>query len=236
VSLDAPAPVGRTTGRAACDHARVRLLICDDHRIFGDSLGIALSGRGHDVVAVTEQPAQAAAVLQGGAEVDLVIMDLAFPDADGVDTTVDLLRRWPGLLVMILTGSSDPQLLPRAVRAGAAGVVAKSRGLEHVLEAIDRVAAGELHVDAELLRQSFGRSSAEQVQAQLSVQLLTDRERETLSRLVNGESTDAMAAGMGVGVTTVRSHVRAVLSKLGVHSRLEAVALAVQTGMALERG
>lgn len=202
--------------------SRMRLVVCDDHRAFVEALATVLAQRGHSVVATADTPARAIAACQQHRP-DMCLMDLGFPDADGLDGVAALAH--DGITVLVLTAQLDGAVVRDAFGAGAGGVVSKASSLDLLLTGIERVAAGEQYCDATLLRRVLGPQGRRDPAARLAG-YLTRREREVLERMVRGESTAAMCAAMGVSVTTVRSHVQAVLSKLNVNSRLAAVAFA----------
>jgi len=208
-----------------------RLLICDDHMVFADSLAIALTARGEDVIAITRSVPQALAEVRA-TRPDVVLMDLHFASGpDGLAGIRALTALTPPPRVVLLSGAVDSRVLTDAIRAGADGVLSKAESLDGVVSAIHRVAAGGFYADPDLLRGSLRPTPAELDEVQLSAQFLTPREREVLGRLVQGSSTTDLADAMGIGAATVRTHVQAVLSKLGVASRLEAVTLAVAHGL-----
>ncbi len=208
-----------------------RILLCDDHAVFADALAIALRAGGEEVIGITTSVAEALAETRARRP-DLVVIDLHFGEgADGFAGIRALAEMSPAPRVVLLSSTVTGRVLTDAVDAGADGVVSKSEPLEVLRNAIQRVAAGALYADPELLRGALRRSSTELDQVQLSAQFLTPREREVLGRLVQGASTVELAEAMGVGVATVRTHVQSVLSKLGVRSRLEAVSLAVAHGL-----
>lgn len=208
-----------------------RLLICDDHVVFADSLALALASRGEQVVAVTRSVPQALAETRA-TRPDLVLMDLHFAGGpDGLAGIRALVELDSPPRIVLLSGGVDGRVLTEAVRAGANGVVSKAETLDVVLRAVQLVAAGGFYADPDVLRRSMRPAPAELDEVQLSAQFLTPREREVLGRLVQGSSTIELAEAMGVGQATIRTHVQAVLSKLGVSSRLEAVTLAVAHGL-----
>jgi DNA-binding NarL/FixJ family response regulator len=138
----------------------------------------------------------------------------------------DLLDASPDTKILVL--SADPGIdgVLRALQAGAAGYLHKTRGIAAVTTAIDRVRHGEVVVDVPRTmprQRERGRDDLRRLAA-----YLTSRERDCLGFLVEGLDTSAMAARFGISQATVRTHVQAVLTKLGVHSRLEAASLAVR--------
>ncbi|TCN37660.1 two-component system nitrate/nitrite response regulator NarL [Kribbella orskensis] len=208
----------------------MRVIICDDHKVFAHALAGVLASLGHEIVLVATRPDEAvAAALQE--RVDLVVMDLGFPTGDGLGATAELSRYPSHPPVFVLTARTDPEVLSAAIRAGAAGVLTKQSELGQVIGALERVATGETYFDVQLLRRAFVPEPRQVSEAHRIAQYLTDREREVLERIVRGESTRSMSAAMDISVTTLRSHIHAVLSKLSVHSRLEAAAWAVSHGI-----
>jgi two-component system, NarL family, nitrate/nitrite response regulator NarL len=210
----------------------VRLVLCDDHRLFVESLSIVLQEQGWDVLALLDRP-DAAVRACVELQPDVCLLDASF-DGDpkaGIAAAGEIGELSPGTKILILSGSNDPAVIAAAVSAGVAGYALKSYPVETLLSSIERVAAGEPVMETELLRRAllYGSGRASPV-AQLT-RHLTQREREVLVRLVNGEATTAIAASMGIQQATARSHIQNVLAKLGVHSRLEAVALAVRSGL-----
>lgn len=201
----------------------MRTLVCDDHRLFADLVARALLDRGHDVVAICETPEEAVA-LATSTRPDLAIVDLVYGLEERADLVDELHSTCPSLYLFVLTARNSPDLLPRLFAAGANGVGAKTRGMQDLLDAVERVAAGDTWADPDLVRAMFVPSPRTETAAALET--LTDREAEVLDRLVDGQGTSTMAREMHVSITTVRTHVRSVLQKLGVHSRLEAVAMA----------
>ncbi|WP_166665726.1 response regulator transcription factor [Kribbella caucasensis] len=208
----------------------MRVIICDDHKVFGHALAGVLESLGHEIVLIATRPdAAVAAALRE--PVDLIVMDLGFPNGDGLDGTAELNRMPSHPPVFVLTARTDPEVVSAAIRAGAAGVLTKQSELSQVIAALERVAAGETYVDAQLLRRALTPEPHQITEARRIAKYLTSREREVLERIVRGESTSRMSAEMGISVTTLRSHIHGVLSKLNVHSRLEAAAWALSHGI-----
>ncbi len=127
--------------------------------------------------------------------------------------------------VLILAADGDNDAMRRAVRLGAAGYLPKTCGLRKLVHALERVIDGAVVLDAPRTATSTRSDVSE---ARRLAAHLTARERECLALLVEGIDTPAMTQRLGVSTTTVRSHVQALLTKLGVHSRLEAATFAVR--------
>ena len=159
----------------------------------------------------------------------LCVVDMKLVAGEGAGGLATLRGLSPTTSVVVLTADSDPELLQGALRAGVAGYVHKTRGVATLVDALSRVAAGEVVIEGSFARPSE-RPKAPAHLAQL-VSYLTPREKECLELLTEGRSTLAMANALGVSRTTVRTHIQAVLTKLGAHSRLEAAALVTRHGL-----
>ncbi|MFI1100504.1 response regulator [Streptomyces melanogenes] len=214
------------------DAAVPRVLIVDDHPLFRSGLKAALeSTGGTDVVA---EAATAAEALEAVARQtpDVVVMDLALPDASGIDVTRQLTALHPGLPVLMLTMSDDDGSLLAALQAGARGYLVKGAGAGEVLHAVRTVAAGGA---------VFGPQTAERLTALLregrrhdAEQLfpaLTAREAEVLDLIARGLDNRRIARQLVLSEKTVRNHVTHIFDKLQVTTRAEAVARARDAGL-----
>lgn len=205
----------------------IRVLVVDDHEVFGTSLARTLADEPDLAVqgAVTTVPAALGAVEAG---VDVVLTDFRLSDGDGVTLTRKILERWPAVAVVMLTASNDEAVLASALDAGCAGFVTKSEPLGNVLAAVRGAAAGEAVVTPALLARLLPRLATRPKGRNPD---LTPREREVLSLIVKGGSNREIAEALVLSLDTVRNHVASILSKLGVHSKLQAAAAATQRGL-----
>ena len=204
----------------------MKLVLCDDHALLLDALQPALARHGHEVLALTVTP-QAAVDAVGRYRPDVLLLDVSFPNDSGLRVVGAVLEASPDTKVVILSAASDPQVAWAAIEAGAVGFTRKDRGLDGIIRTLERVLAGETVIDPDVLRAlvSHTRNRQDVHDAHWLASFLTRREREVLTRIVAGQTTDEMAAGMGVARSTARTHVQAVLQKLGVHSRLQAATI-----------
>ena len=204
----------------------MKLVLCDDHALLLDALQPALSRSGHEVLAVTITPQAAVEAVQRHRP-DVLLLDICFPDDSGLRVVGAAIEASPATKVVILSASSDPDMASSAIEAGAVGFARKDRGLDGIIRTLDRVMAGETVIDADMLRAMVSRTRNRQDthDAHWLATFLTQREREVLARIGAGQTTDEMAAGMGVARSTARTHVQSVLQKLGVHSRLQAATI-----------
>jgi DNA-binding NarL/FixJ family response regulator len=200
----------------------MRIVVCDDERLLLESLSRALELRGFTVAAATSAPREAVAAVQR-LRPDVLLIDLGFPEGDGLDAAREVRRNYPETQVVILTASQDRAPVFEAVKLGLAGYVGKDQRLDGIVEALRRAGQGDGRVDRALLRRVSGPSV--RVAGQVSVlEKLTTQERVVLGCLAEGLYTPEIVARLGISPTTVRSHIQAIFAKLGVHSRLQAVA------------
>lgn len=209
-----------------------RVLLIDDHATFREPLAFMFDREPEfEVVAQAGSLAEARRMLHG---VDLAVVDLDLPDGSGTDLIGELRAANPRGMVLVLTASTEREVHASAVEAGAAGILHKTVRIKDVIEAARRLVTGEaiLSTDevVELLRLA-GRQRKQTREAQQAIENLTPREREVLQLLAEGLSDKEIAQRLYVGVGTVRNHVVSVLSKLGVHSRLQALVFAVRHGL-----
>jgi two-component system nitrate/nitrite response regulator NarL len=204
----------------------MRLLLCDDHQLFMQAVAHAFTANGHEVLATVTEPATAV-TLAAEIRPDVCIMDLSFPDGDGMAAVTEILRAVPETKVLVLTASADPQTAWTVLRSRAHGLVGKDQPVEQIFRALEQLESGELAFDPSLLRDGMAGRGTPDFRLRL-VRTLTPREREVLGRLVRAETTDEIAQSMNITVSTARSYVQGVLVKLGVHSRLQAVSLVTQ--------
>lgn len=199
------------------------IVLGDDHGVFAESLVSVLAGEGFTVLAVATTLTGTIDALRDHRP-RVCLLDRHFNDGDGVVAISDVIAASPGTRVLILTADGDTDLILQAVQAGACGYVHKTWGVRALVEAVERIINGEIVIEAP--KQARQRTLS--AEARRLAAYLTARERECLELLVEGLDTRAMTAKLGVSATTIRSHVQAVLAKLGAHSRLEAAALAVR--------
>jgi DNA-binding NarL/FixJ family response regulator len=196
----------------------IRILLIDDHPVVRTGLRAVLETElGLEVVGEADGGVRAISAARK-LRPDIVLTDLLLPDLDGVAVTERVRAELPETQVVILTsvGEQDVSVV-RAVQAGAIGYVVKSADIAELVQTIRSAAEGQVHLSpqaAARLMQEM-RSPTNQV-------LLTDRERDVLREIAIGRTNKEIARSLGIALTTVKSHVRAILDKLGVDSRTQA--------------
>jgi len=210
----------------------IRVLLLEDHASFRQALALIIEREpDFSVVAQAGSLAEARALLPQ--DVDVAVVDLSLPDGEGRTVITALHRASPRTRVLVLTASLDPVQRAQAVEAGAAGVLHKAAALDEIVSAVRRLGAGEWlfapHELVEMLR-FVSRHRDQQQEATLLLQQLTPREREVLQALAAGLDSKQIAQRLYITVETERTHMVNILSKLGVHSRLQALVFALRHG------
>ncbi len=210
----------------------ISVVVCDDHAVLAQCLAASRTEEPDmEVVGVAGTMAEVLAMAEE-ARAQVVLMDYELPDGDGVAATRALKAARPEVKVVMLTSFTNDAVLLGAMEAGCSGYVTKHKGTDEVAAGVRLAAAGEALISPDMLArllprlgQSGGRLGSD----------LTRRELEVLELLADGTQRDVMAERLGLSPNTVRNHVQHVLTKLGVHSKLEAVVTAVQEGIVRRR-
>jgi two-component system NarL family response regulator len=211
----------------------IRVLIVDDERTFGEALELALLHEEDlEVIEVTtagDEAVRAAAEHQP----DVVLMDVAMPGMSGIEATRRIKEEEPNAQVLMLSGHEDPLLLARAVQAGAVGLLRKTEAVVNVATSVRRAYRGEpIHdedeVEVAMRRLRHRRDQDSDVRQRLD--RLTPRESQILQEMAAGSPPEHIAETLGMSPHTLRTHTQNILTKLSVHSKMEALVLAIRHG------
>lgn len=210
-----------------------RVLLVEDHRLVAQALEMGLRGEGFEVRSTDGDPPALPALL-AEFPADVVLLDLYLADRrSGIDLLPTLIA--PGRRIIVLTGESDPTVLAEALAAGADAVLEKAIPFPELVRELSAILRGE-SVSAETRRLQVLRDAraarARQRGRLAPFALLTRREEAVLAMLVEGRQAAEIAEGSYVSLSTVRSQIRSILTKLGVRSQLGAVSMAVKAGWA----
>ncbi|MEU4332813.1 response regulator transcription factor [Nonomuraea dietziae] len=165
---------------------------------------------------------------------DVVLMDVRMPDLDGIGATRELTRTAPEVKVLVLTTFEQDDYIFGALRAGASGFLLKRARPEDLIAAVHVVGAGESLLSPSVTRRVIDRMAQQptpELADQAKLDTLTPRERETLELIARGLSNREIAAVLVVEESTIRTHVKRVLMKLGLRDRVQAVIFAYETGI-----
>lgn len=201
----------------------MRLLICDDHRLLVEALSMALNAHGHTVVATAFDPHEAVEAAREH-QPDVCLLDVSFPQGSGLTVIRAIHEVSVDTKVVILSGSLSRGVVANALAQGAQGCVGKEKPIGVIVEAMELAHGGHLAMDPLMLQDAL-RPRAQDDDPLWVLKFVTEREWEVLRCIMDGLSTEQMANELGVHRSTARTHVQNLLTKLGVHSRLQAAAL-----------
>ena len=199
-----------------------RLTIADDHPLFRGALREAVSGL-FDRVDIAEAGSfeELSKLLERGPELDLILLDLAMPGVRGFSGLMYLRAQYPSVPVVVVSANDDPAVIRRCMDFGASGFIPKTLGIEPIREAIARVLKGGVWTPPDVDLNAVTDAETAALMARLTA--LTPQQVRVLMMLSEGLLNKQIAYELGVSEATVKAHVSAILQKLGVESRTQAV-------------
>src|SRR3989475_1067419 len=208
----------------------IRVMLVDDHELVRQGVASMLA-KAEDLALVGEARTGREAIETARKELpDVVLMDVRMPDMDGLEATKKIKEERPRTAVVMLTMHENPAYLREAVRAGAAGYLLKDVSREELVDAIRQVATGGAFIESQMLKGMLSEMKP-QGPVPAAARNLTKREREILSLVAEGMSNREIAERLVLSPETVKSHVAAILEKLGVSDRTQAAICAVRNGL-----
>jgi two-component system, NarL family, response regulator LiaR len=203
---------------------KIRVVIADDHALVRSGLQSILSLFDDiELVAQADSGAQAVGLCEQTAP-DVVLMDLVMPGMDGAAATAEILRRCPGTRVLALTSFSDEGLIKATLRAGAIGYLIKNVSGDQLAAAIRSASQGKPTLAPEAAEALMHAVAADESAGRD----LTRRERQVLTLMADGLTNAEIADRLVISLSTAKTHVSSIISKLGVSSRTEAATVAVR--------
>jgi DNA-binding NarL/FixJ family response regulator len=210
----------------------VRVMVVDDHPMWRDAVERDLAAAGHEVVAVAADGREALARFAAAAP-QVVVLDLQIPEPNGVQVTGQVVAHDPQVRVLILSASGEQADVLEAIKAGATGYLVKSASSAELINAVERVAAGDTVFTPGLAGLVLGefRRMAEGPQDDDPVDQLTERETEILKMVAKGMSYKQIAQRLVLSHRTVQNHVQNTLRKLQMNNRVQLTRWAIQHGL-----
>jgi DNA-binding NarL/FixJ family response regulator len=202
----------------------IRLVLADDHQVFAEGLGMVLDTEDDVEVLGIAPDGEGALRLVGEHRPDVLLLDAHMPRTDVREVVRDAKAAAPETMVVVLSADTRREIVDIAIQAGADGFLAKDLTGWQVASVLRKLLAGQ----ATPVTPAVPERPARDPSVELRVRTLSAREREILGLLVNGHSNRKIAEECFLSLNTVRTHVQNVLVKLGVHSKLEAVAFALE--------
>ena len=209
--------------------SKQRIILVDDHEVV--RLGLkALLERNQQFEIVGEAGSAREAIEQVTAlQPDVVVMDIRLPGTSGIEACEEIVNRFPGTKVIMLTSYAEDEMLFSAIRAGASGYILKQIGSEDLVKALEAVGRGEALLDPAVTQRVFQevRRAVKEEEASAFAHL-SQQEKHVLLLVSEGKTNREIAKNLFLGEGTVRNYVSSILSKLGVNNRAEAAAYAVE--------
>ena len=235
VADDAPSTTGHEAAEqpvASAKAERIRVLVADDHALYRRGLEMVLSQE--DDIEIVGEAGDGAEAIQRAEELlpDVVLMDIRMPRRSGIEACTAIKDVAPSTKIIILTISDEESDLYEAVRAGANGYLLKDVPGEEIADGIRAVVGGQSLISpsmaSKLLSEFATMIKKSEERPQLPVPRLTERELQVLKLVARGMANRDIAGELFISENTVKNHVRNILEKLQLHSRMEAVVYAVR--------
>ena len=205
-----------------------KILIADDHPLFREAIhNVICDGFPGSEVMETEDLDSAMALTKGNDDLDLILLDLNMPGMHGLNGLINLRNEAPTIPVVIVSAEQDKQVVLQAITYGAVGFITKSSPRKQMTEAIEQILNGNVYLPSDIIRsqKSTTRRSnndAPHFPPEL-LQALTRKQLLVLERMTKGDSNKQIAYSLAIAETTVKAHVSAILRKLNVHNRVQAI-------------
>jgi|TARA_Y100000782_G_C10184252_1_gene265588 DNA-binding NarL/FixJ family response regulator len=206
-----------------------KILIADDHPLFREAISNVIENSFEGCQTLeTEDLDSALEIAQKEEELDLILLDLNMPGMNGLNGLITLRNDLPTVPVVIVSAEEDKQIVLQAITYGAVGFITKSSPREQMSDALKQILAGNVYLPSDIIRASqpdnrrMQRKDDNQIPPEL-LSSLTRRQLLVLERMSKGESNKQIAYNLNIAETTVKAHVSAILRKLGVHNRIQAV-------------
>jgi DNA-binding NarL/FixJ family response regulator len=209
------------------DVSQYRLVIADDHPLFRGALREAVTGLFERVdIAEAGTFNEVTELLERGTDIDLVLLDLTMPGVRGFSGLMYLRAQYPSVPVIVVSANDDPAAIRRCMEFGASGFIPKTLGIDEMRAAIQRILSGGVWTPPDV--DLTAGSDAETAELMARMATLTPQQVRVLMMLSEGLLNKQIAYQLGVSEATVKAHVSAILQKLGVESRTQAVIAAAK--------
>lgn len=209
--------------------AKQHILIVDDHEVV--RIGLKSLLERHPQFTVVGEAGSAREALEQVANLkpEVVIMDIRLPGTSGIEACEEIVNKFPGTKVIMLTSYAEDEMLFSAIRAGASGYILKQIGSDDLIKALEAVSRGEALLDPAVTQRVFQevRRAVKEEEASAFAHL-SQQEKHVLLLVSEGKTNREIAKALFLGEGTVRNYVSSILSKLGVNNRAEAAAYAVE--------
>jgi DNA-binding NarL/FixJ family response regulator len=210
----------------------IRVLLADDHKIVRDGLRNLLEKHADIAVLGEAEDGREALQLARKLSPDVVVMDIAMPELNGIEATRQILSEYPGIKIVALSMHSDKRFVSEMLKAGASAYLLKDCAFEELITAIRTIMTGKIYLSpgiAGVVLEDYIRSDRKPGPTVFSQ--LSDREREVLQLMAEGKTTKEVAAHLNVSIKTVETHRMNIMTKLDIHSIAELTKYAIREGL-----
>ncbi|MBU3568749.1 response regulator transcription factor [Priestia aryabhattai] len=208
-----------------------RILIVDDHLVVREGLKLLIETSDKYVIVGEAENGRIAIDLVEKLKPDVILMDLYMPVMSGLEAIKEIRRTNPEIPIVILTTYNEDQLMMEGIEAGAKGYLLKDTGIETLFESINSAIRGETFLQTEIIERIQNYKTKLLKKQSKSKVVLTAREMTILQAIARGSTSKEIAYDIGIAERTVKSKLTSIYNKLGVDSRTEAVAVAIQSGI-----
>ncbi len=204
------------------------ILIADDHPLYREAVVSVIKQTFPDVITYEAEDFESALkVIEEHHQLDLILLDLNMPGMNDLNGLIHLRNEAPEIPVAIISAEDDRDIVLRSVTYGAVGYISKVANSENIGDAIKKMISGQVYLPSDIVRNTKSashavRSDSHEFDAK-QISSLTRRQLLVLERLSKGDSNKQIAYELNIAETTVKTHVSAILSKLNVHNRMQAV-------------
>jgi NarL family two-component system response regulator YdfI len=209
-----------------------KVLIVDDHFVVREGLKLIMETSVDFQVAGEAEDGESAIRLVGELQPDVILMDLNMPRMGGLEAMQEIKKSYNDIPIVILTTYNEDDLMVRGLALGAKGYLLKDTGRDHLFRTLDSAIRGETLLQPEIMARVFQAKQSQNVSDLTNDKLtLSDKERIVLQAISHGHRSKEIAFDLGISERTVKAHLTNIYNKLGVNSRSQAVAIAVERGM-----
>ncbi len=210
----------------------INILLVDDHKLFREGLKLLIDREKTMKVIAEADNGQDAIEMAGQLRPDIIIMDVRMPEIGGMEATSTISKKYPGIKIVALSMHSDKRFIKGMLKAGALGYMLKDNAFEEVIDCVNSVSNGKLHLCSkitEILALDFASvASSDNLEAE---QLLSPRETEILKLIAEGRATKQIASDLKVSTKTVETHRRRLMSKLKIYNIADLTKYAITEGL-----
>ena len=209
----------------------IRIALADDHRLFRESLRVVLTREPNLEIVGEAGTVQEILAMVAAQQPEVLLLDIALPDASGIDLARQLTQLYPRLAILALTGYAGRIFIKEMFKAGARGYIVKSAGAEELFRGIQTLAAGRSYLCPEATQTLMGQQHGAAGSLSPPATVLSKRERQVLKALAEGQRSSQIAEQLGISAATVVVYRRKLKARLGLHTTAELTRYALREGL-----